>query len=93
MLNKYCVKSIWNEYSDSNCAIKIMQDENRRNENYQNNLKQQVARPEQSIQQSINAIKPNSKADDIDDNDSDNSISESLNNYLDMKVILEILKD
>ena len=85
MLNKYCEKSIWNEYSDNSCAIKVLQDDNSRNENYQNNLKQ-GSRPE--MRQSINTIKHNSNLDDIEDNDSNNSISESLNNYLDMKVYL-----
>lgn len=85
MLNKYCEKSIWNEYSDSSCAIKVLQDDNSRNENYQNNLKQ-GSRAE--VRQSINAKNHISNADDNGDNDSDNnSISESLNNYLDMKVI------
>lgn len=85
MLNKYCQKSIWNEFTDSSCAIKVLQDDNSRNENYQNNLKQgsmPVAR------QSIDTTKHVSIVDDIDDNDSNNSISESLNNYLDMKVYL-----
>ena len=83
MSNNYCEKSIWNEFSNSNSSVRVDQDEKWRNENYQNNIKQGV-RPK--VQQSISTVQPVHITDDSDDNDSTNSISESLNNYLDMKV-------
>lgn len=83
MSNNYCEKSIWNEFSNSNSSIRVVQDENWRNENFQNNIMQGV-RP--NLQQSISKVQPVHHDEDSDDNESNNSISESLNNYLDMKV-------
>ncbi|CAO1413835.1 unnamed protein product [Diamesa tonsa] len=84
MSNNYCEKSIWNEFSNSKSSVRVDPDEKWRNENYQNNIKQGV-RPK--VQQSISTVQPVHSTDDSDDNESTNSISESLNNYLDMKVI------
>ena len=85
MSNNYCEKSIWNEFSNSNSSVRAVQDENWRNENYQNNLRQGLRRPK--VQQSISTVvQPVHNDEESDDNESTNSISESLNNYLDMKV-------
>lgn len=78
MSNNYCEKSIWNEFSNSNSSVKAVQDEN-----YKINIGQGV-RPK--VQQSISTVQPVNSADDSDDNECTNSISDSLNNYLDMKV-------
>jgi hypothetical protein len=53
-----------------------------RTENYQNYINSFHSRPR--VEKSISDVQK--KIDDDDDNDSINSVAESLNNYLDVKV-------